>query len=169
MLKVITAYRATGKLTEKYNVDDTSLVTGGGEYPTQDGFGWTNGVLRKLLVPHPSAAAPRPPRCELVCRLARKRQRAGRAAANRQGGRCRSLTREVPPAAPLNRRANVASAMAGPHRLVGIQLRLNTRARFDCCGPQSGPTTSTPRDAGHDPKQQFQLYSAAVLVTDGSS
>jgi alpha,alpha-trehalase len=60
MLKVITAYRATGKLMEKYNVEDTSLVTGGGEYPTQDGFGWTNGVLRKLLALYPSAVAPRP-------------------------------------------------------------------------------------------------------------
>ena len=46
MLKVITAYRASGKLMEKYNAEDPSLVTGGGEYPTQDGFGWTNGVLR---------------------------------------------------------------------------------------------------------------------------
>jgi alpha,alpha-trehalase len=45
---------------EKYNAEDTSLVTGGGEYPTQDGFGWTNGVLRKLLVLYPSAVAPRP-------------------------------------------------------------------------------------------------------------
>jgi alpha,alpha-trehalase len=60
MLKVITAYRATGKLMEKYNTEDTSLVAGGGEYPTQDGFGWTNGVLRKLLVLYPSAVAPRP-------------------------------------------------------------------------------------------------------------
>jgi alpha,alpha-trehalase len=60
MLKVITAYRATGKLMEKYDVTDTTLVTGGGEYPTQDGFGWTNGVLRKLLALYPSAVAPRP-------------------------------------------------------------------------------------------------------------
>jgi len=34
---------------EKYNVMDLQLVAGGGEYPTQDGFGWTNGVLLKLL------------------------------------------------------------------------------------------------------------------------
>jgi alpha,alpha-trehalase len=60
MRKVITVYRATGKLMEKYDVGDTSLVTGGGEYPTQDGFGWTNGVLRKLLALYPSAVAPRP-------------------------------------------------------------------------------------------------------------
>ena len=59
MLKVITAYRATGKLMEKYNAEDPSLVTGGGEYPTQDGFGWTNGALRKLLVLYPNAVAPR--------------------------------------------------------------------------------------------------------------
>lgn len=37
-------YAATGKLTEKYDVWDLSKPAGGGEYPTQDGFGWTNGV-----------------------------------------------------------------------------------------------------------------------------
>jgi alpha,alpha-trehalase len=37
-------YKATGKLLEKYNVIDLTLETGGGEYPTVDGFGWTNGV-----------------------------------------------------------------------------------------------------------------------------
>ena len=42
-------YQRTGKLLEKYNVEDTSLLSGGGEYPVQDGFGWTNGVLLKLL------------------------------------------------------------------------------------------------------------------------
>lgn len=39
----------TGKLMEKYNVVDTNLKSGGGEYPVQDGFGWTNGVLLQLL------------------------------------------------------------------------------------------------------------------------
>ena len=34
----------TGKMMEKYNVCDLSLEAGGGEYPLQDGFGWTNGV-----------------------------------------------------------------------------------------------------------------------------
>jgi alpha,alpha-trehalase len=43
---------------EKYDVIDATLVTGGGEYPTQDGFGWTNGVLRKLLALYPTAVAP---------------------------------------------------------------------------------------------------------------
>ncbi len=37
-------YRDTGKMMEKYNVQDTTLLSGGGEYPTQDGFGWSNGV-----------------------------------------------------------------------------------------------------------------------------
>jgi alpha,alpha-trehalase len=37
------------KLVEKYNVVDTYHLGGGGEYPLQDGFGWTNGVLRALL------------------------------------------------------------------------------------------------------------------------
>lgn len=42
-------YRNTGKLVEKYNVMDMGLEAGGGEYPVQDGFGWTNGVLLRLL------------------------------------------------------------------------------------------------------------------------
>lgn len=45
-------YRQEGKMMEKYNVVDTTLISGGGEYPTQDGFGWTNGValgFRDLL------------------------------------------------------------------------------------------------------------------------
>lgn len=41
-------YGATGKLTEKYDVWDLSKKAGGGEYPTQDGFGWTNGVALTL-------------------------------------------------------------------------------------------------------------------------
>jgi alpha,alpha-trehalase len=42
-------YLRTGKLMEKYNVVDTHLEAGGGEYPGQDGFGWTNGVLQALI------------------------------------------------------------------------------------------------------------------------
>jgi alpha,alpha-trehalase len=59
MAKVISAYRATGKLVEKYDVDSAAVATGGGEYPTQDGFGWTNGVLRRLLALYPRAVEPR--------------------------------------------------------------------------------------------------------------
>ena len=42
-------YKSTGKLMEKYNVVDIDKDAGGGEYPGQDGFGWTNGVLLKLI------------------------------------------------------------------------------------------------------------------------
>lgn len=42
-------YRNSGKMVEKYNVYDLGLDAGGGEYPVQDGFGWTNGILLKLL------------------------------------------------------------------------------------------------------------------------
>ncbi|TVZ28018.1 alpha,alpha-trehalase [Gillisia sp. Hel_I_86] len=41
-------YKKTFKMLEKYNVEDLSKESGGGEYPTQDGFGWTNGVFQKL-------------------------------------------------------------------------------------------------------------------------
>lgn len=42
-------YKQTGKMTEKYNALETNLEAGGGEYPVQDGFGWTNGVLLHFL------------------------------------------------------------------------------------------------------------------------
>lgn len=45
----VSVYEKTGKLMEKYNVMDLNLDAGGGEYPSQDGFGWTNGVLLKLI------------------------------------------------------------------------------------------------------------------------
>ncbi len=41
-------YAETGKMMEKYNVVDTQLKAGGGEYPNQDGFGWTNGVYLRF-------------------------------------------------------------------------------------------------------------------------
>ncbi len=48
-------YCRTGKLVEKYNVRDAGEGAGG-EYPVQDGFGWTNGVLIKLLAIYPKQA-----------------------------------------------------------------------------------------------------------------
>jgi alpha,alpha-trehalase len=53
--KNLEVFRATGKLVEKYDVTG-SAEGGGGEYPLQDGFGWTNGVLRKLLAVYPKLA-----------------------------------------------------------------------------------------------------------------
>jgi alpha,alpha-trehalase len=35
-------------MTEKYDVFDTTRKAGGGEYPNQDGFGWSNGVALAL-------------------------------------------------------------------------------------------------------------------------
>jgi alpha,alpha-trehalase len=45
-------YRETGKMLEKYDVE-ARRPGGGGEYPLQDGFGWTNGVTRALLAKYP--------------------------------------------------------------------------------------------------------------------
>ncbi len=45
-------FKTTGKMMEKYNVEDITQLAGGGEYESQDGFGWTNGVylaLKKFL------------------------------------------------------------------------------------------------------------------------
>ncbi|HEV8363545.1 MAG TPA: alpha,alpha-trehalase TreF [Gemmatimonadaceae bacterium] len=52
-------YRVTGKMTEKYDVVDVNRPAGGGEYPTQDGFGWTNGVA--LTLSAQQARLPAPP------------------------------------------------------------------------------------------------------------
>lgn len=49
----VTHYRATGRLVEKYDVSGDAAARGG-EYPLQDGFGWTNGVLRSLLARYPA-------------------------------------------------------------------------------------------------------------------
>nr|WP_287497719.1 alpha,alpha-trehalase TreF [Pandoraea sp. CB10b_02] len=65
-------YARESKLVEKYSLHTSDAMCasggGGGEYPLQDGFGWTNGVVRRLLGEHPDhhahrvAAAGRPAR-----------------------------------------------------------------------------------------------------------
>ena len=54
-------YESEGKLVEKYALRELPQGEthggGGGEYPLQDGFGWTNGVTRALLAEHPQHAA----------------------------------------------------------------------------------------------------------------
>jgi alpha,alpha-trehalase len=54
----VRVYCKTGKLVEKYNVGEAGEGAGG-EYPVQDGFGWTNAVLIKLLAIYPTLARPR--------------------------------------------------------------------------------------------------------------
>lgn len=61
-------YKDTGKMMEKYNVEDISLLSGGGEYETQDGFGWTNGValvFKQLLDQMEVDFIPPPPKAVL--------------------------------------------------------------------------------------------------------
>jgi len=41
-------YRRTGKVVEKYDIEQPG-VGGGGEYEVQDGFGWTNGVVAAMM------------------------------------------------------------------------------------------------------------------------
>jgi alpha,alpha-trehalase len=55
---VIEEYELAGKLVEKYNVTMVcgSLAGSGGEYATQIGFGWTNGVLIGLAKLYPALA-----------------------------------------------------------------------------------------------------------------
>jgi alpha,alpha-trehalase len=42
-------YSKTGKMTEKYDVWNSNGEASGGEYPNQDGFGWTNGVYLAMM------------------------------------------------------------------------------------------------------------------------
>lgn len=50
-------YEAESKLVEKYVLRPTTEHAKGGEYPLQDGFGWTNGVVARLLREHPEDQA----------------------------------------------------------------------------------------------------------------
>lgn len=57
---VSAVYENESKLVEKYvlrHVDGGARGGGGGEYALQDGFGWTNGVTRKLLHEDPQHTA----------------------------------------------------------------------------------------------------------------
>jgi alpha,alpha-trehalase len=42
-------FEKTGKMTEKYDVWTDDVQASGGEYPNQDGFGWTNGVFLAMM------------------------------------------------------------------------------------------------------------------------
>ena len=53
---VDSAWRETGKMLEKYDVEERR-PGGGGEYPLQDGFGWTNGVTRARIAQRQEHAA----------------------------------------------------------------------------------------------------------------
>jgi len=54
----IAGYRRYAKLVEKYNVTTPGGDEGGGgEYATQIGFGWTNGVLVALTSLYPELKA----------------------------------------------------------------------------------------------------------------
>jgi len=57
MINVEAVYDQSGRLVEKYDVVATGRSGGGGEYPLQDGFGWTNGVMQKLIALYPAKAA----------------------------------------------------------------------------------------------------------------
>ncbi len=48
LLLNLTAFKHTGSFLEKYNVENPDLFASGGEYPVQDGFGWTNAVFLYL-------------------------------------------------------------------------------------------------------------------------
>jgi alpha,alpha-trehalase len=56
MISVNRVYVENRKLVEKYDVIATGRPGGGGEYPLQDGFGWTNGVMRELMSIYPADA-----------------------------------------------------------------------------------------------------------------
>lgn len=36
-------------MLKMYNVSDTNLTAGGGEYANEEGFGWTNAVYLRLV------------------------------------------------------------------------------------------------------------------------
>ena len=63
-------FEETGKMTEKYDVLDPEREAGGGEYPTQDGFGWSNGVALAFAAQRAAASSDSALRAPLVCEAA---------------------------------------------------------------------------------------------------
>ncbi|MES2821238.1 MAG: alpha,alpha-trehalase TreF [Pseudomonadota bacterium] len=57
LARVAEVFERDSKLVEKYVLRPTAEHATGGEYPLQDGFGWTNGVTRKLLQEDPAHSA----------------------------------------------------------------------------------------------------------------
>jgi len=82
--RVVGVYTQTGKLTEKYDVAGTASG-GGGEYPNQDGFGWTNGVLRRLLALYPQLTVEGSG--DIACQAAANDNQPSAAPASRPAGR----------------------------------------------------------------------------------
>jgi alpha,alpha-trehalase len=81
---VARTFAETGKMLEKYDVEERK-PGGGGEYPTQDGFGWTNGVFSAIDARWPDLRRDRDPRAASV----------GPAAAEAQP-RCQGCKRRAP-------------------------------------------------------------------------
>jgi alpha,alpha-trehalase len=52
---VAQVFRITGTVLEKYDVE-RALPGHGGEYAVQEGFGWTNGVVREFYHLYPELA-----------------------------------------------------------------------------------------------------------------
>jgi len=59
-------------MLEKYDVEE-QRPGGGGEYPLQDGFGWTNGVTSAILERYPTIAADVQPQIQRNSRIAPER------------------------------------------------------------------------------------------------
>ncbi|WP_429447623.1 trehalase family glycosidase [Paraburkholderia sp. 40] len=54
---VASAFKEMGAINTRFGGDASDKSAGGGEYPLQDGFGWTNGVLRVLMQLYPDAVS----------------------------------------------------------------------------------------------------------------
>ncbi len=72
-------FERENKLVEKYVLRPCTEHAGGGEYPLQDGFGWTNGVTRKLMQEDPNHEANRcrAGQCPQIDRSGRERLGSG--------------------------------------------------------------------------------------------
>ena len=64
-------FQSTGRMVEKYDVTDLDRRAGGGEYPTQDGFGWTNGVALAFLAQEREGSGGSAPIAALACAASR--------------------------------------------------------------------------------------------------
>ena len=144
----------------------------GGEYPLQDGFGWTNGVLRRLLALYPSAIeGDDEQRLDAAARRCLDIDGDSQDEHEDSSGRCVARTerpdwacRSLAGTAPRSRRAISSSSSASPSTRSRRRAGRPT-ATCSCSAPRSSAPRSCRLAANSDDTRQ--ISDVETLITNG--